>query len=198
MLAGLLLLECDIGSKHTSVLEAALRSGYKHRQIWLRGGRTAATGRAPLPSRIRIGGADDGRHAERESRRSFTSQGFSPLPKPRGPQTVIGANPDPSVGRRRLRFSKMTAPRRRRRCNSVTSSRDGVFSAPFSPRADPRVFCAAALVAPRLLPRLRFQVRRRALLPQLLRGSRRGTSASFEARCHLLPCIYPPLAPGVS
>ena len=104
----------------------------------------------------------------------------------------------PSVGTRRLRFSKMTAPPRRRRCNSVISSRDGVFSAPFSPRVDPRVFCAAALVAPRLLPRLRFQVRRRALLPQLLRGSRRGTSASFEARCHLLPYIYPPWAPGVS
>jgi hypothetical protein len=118
--------------------------------------------------------------------------------KPSSPQTVIGANPDPSVCTRRLRFSKMTAPPRRRRCNSAISSRDGVFSAPASPRADPRVFCAAALVAPRLLPRLRFQVLRRALLPQLLRRSRRGTSASFEARCHPLPCIYPPWAPGVS
>jgi hypothetical protein len=78
-----------------------------------------------------------------------------------------------------------TAPPRRRRCSAVTSSRDGVFSAPVSPR----VFCAAALVSPRLLPRPRSQALRRALLPQLLRGSRRGTSASFEACCQLLPCI---------
>jgi hypothetical protein len=78
-----------------------------------------------------------------------------------------------------------TAPPRRRRCSAVTSSRDGVFSAP----ASPRVFCAAALLSPRLLPRPRSQALRRALLPQLLLGSRRGTSASFEACCQLLPCI---------
>ena len=88
-----------------------------------------------------------------------------------------------------LRASKMTAPPRRRRCNALTSSRDGVFSAPASPRASPRVFCVAALVSPRLSPRPRSQAIRRALLPQLLPRSRRGTSASFEACCHPLPCI---------
>jgi len=97
-----------------------------------------------------------------------------------------------------LARSKMTAPPRRRRCSTVTSSRDGVFSAPASAPASPRVFCAVALVSPRLLPRPRSQALRRALLPQLLRGSRRGTSASFEACCHLLPCILSPWAPGVS
>ena len=43
-----------------------------------------------------------------------------------------------------LRAAKMTAPPRRRRCNTVTSWRDAVFSAPASPRAYPRVFDAAA------------------------------------------------------
>ena len=88
-----------------------------------------------------------------------------------------------------LRASKMTAPPRRRRCNALTSSRDGVFSAPAAPRASPRVFCVAALVSPRLSPRPRSQALRRALLPQLLPRSRRGTSASFEACCHPFPCI---------
>ena len=97
-----------------------------------------------------------------------------------------------------LRAGKMTAPPRRRRCNTITSSSDAAFAAPASPRAYPRVFYAAALVSPRLLPRPRSQELRRALLPRLLRGSRRGTSASFEACCHLLPCILSPWAPGVS
>jgi hypothetical protein len=95
----------------------------------------------------------------------------------------------PSCWPMRRRAPKMTAPPRRRRCNTLTSSRDGVFSAPASQRASPRVFCVAALVSPRLSPRPRSQALRRALMPQLLPRSRRGTSASFEACCHLLPCI---------
>jgi hypothetical protein len=71
----------------------------------------------------------------------------------------------------------MTAPPRRRRCSAVTSSRDGVFSAPAVPRASPRVFCAAALVSPRLLRRPRSQALRQALLPQ----SRRHEAAQGSA-----------------
>jgi hypothetical protein len=85
---------------------------------------------------------------------------------------------------------KMTAPPRGWRCSTFTSSRDDVFSAPASPRACPRVFCAVALVSPLLLPRPRSQALRRTILPQLLRGLRRGTSASFGSCRHLLPCIF--------
>ena len=88
-----------------------------------------------------------------------------------------------------LRASKKTAPPWRRRCSIVTFSRDGVFSSLACWRACPRVFCVAALVFPQLLPHPRSQALRRAVPPQLLRGSRRGTSASFAACCYLLPCI---------
>src|SRR6476620_3794617 len=75
------------------------------------------------------------------------------------------------------------------RCRTVTLSHDGVFSAPAWPRASPHVFCVADRVSPRLWRRPHSQGLRQALLPQLLRGSRRGTSASFEVCCDLLPCI---------